>query len=201
MYIHATNIIVVFLKCKFLAAKLREGILKWNVLSQFCGKRFQNEMCCRSFAGRNFKMKCVAAVLREGISKWNVLPQFCGKRFPREMCCRSFAAGKCTFYFCSLSIQGLYDRFLISGTDILYCNFSLTGRLELTESELCHPDWTKLTELELCHPDNADWIWIDRVGTLSSRRIIISCYKPFVSVLRLLLCVQIRWHRLWQERL
>jgi len=39
------------------------------VLPQFCWKEFQNEMCRRSFAGRDFKMKCVAAVLREEISK------------------------------------------------------------------------------------------------------------------------------------
>ena len=92
MYIHATNINIVFLKCKFLAEILREGISPGNILSQFCGnkfpryiwalqfcrKKFPREICCRSFAGRNFPStfcrrsfagrdfpgKCVAAVLR-----------------------------------------------------------------------------------------------------------------------------------------
>ena len=92
MYIHATNINIVFLKCKFLAEILREGISPGNILSQFCGnkfpryiwalqfcrKKFPREICCRSFAGRNFPStfcrrsfagrdfpgKCVAAILR-----------------------------------------------------------------------------------------------------------------------------------------
>ena len=75
------------------AAVLQEEISPGNMLSQFCGKKFP---------------------------QYILPPQFCGKRFPREMCCRNFAAGKCTFYFRSLSIQSLYDRFLISGTVILW---------------------------------------------------------------------------------
>ena len=120
MYIHAANINIVFLKSKFFATILREGISPGNVLSQFCGNKFPRYI-------------------------W--APKFCGKRFPREIRCRSFAgtnfpgtfcrrsfagrnfSGKCDaavlrlenvlFMSVLLSIQSLYDCFYIISTVML----------------------------------------------------------------------------------
>ena len=72
MYIHATNIIIVFLKCKFLAAILREGI---------------------------DRVHCAAAVLREQNDSVIGAPQFCGNKMTGYIEAPQFCGWKMYFLF------------------------------------------------------------------------------------------------------
>ena len=168
MYIHATNINIVFLKCKFLAEILREGISPGNILSQFCGNKFPRYI-------------------------WAL--QFCRKKFPREICCRSFAGRNFPSTFCRRSFAGrdfpgkcvaailrLENVLFISAR---YQFRACTTVLSFTVTIIL---WGK----RFFWGQKKVYQCISINFFFQNRSLIISWYKPFVSVLHLLLCVQIR---------